>query len=129
MIDDLMEFIKFIIIYRIVLVMFPSENSKNKKMKNQTDQSIIPSPYLYYMLISEYKLRGFSFLDMNGMTGDFTDRNPYYKVNQFKESFSPNIYEYIGEFDLVINKTLYQYLLSSNKLAKEFDKNFEKNNE
>lgn len=88
-----------------------------------------PRHYLYYMLISEYKRRGFSFLDMNGMTGDFTDRNPYYKVNQFKESFSPNIYEYIGEFDLVINKTLYQYLLSSNKLAKEFDKNFEKNNE
>lgn len=85
-----------------------------------------PKHYLYYELISEYKRQGYSYFDMNGITGDFTDRNPYYKVNKFKESFNPNIYEYIGEFDLVINKPLYQYLLSSNKLAKEFDKNFEK---
>lgn len=81
-----------------------------------------PKHFLYYKLIAEYKKRGYSFLDMNGITGDFSDRNPYFSVNKFKESFSPNIYEYIGEFDLVINKALYQYLLSSGKLGTEFDR-------
>jgi lipid II:glycine glycyltransferase (peptidoglycan interpeptide bridge formation enzyme) len=78
--------------------------------------------FLYYKLIEEYKKRGYTFLDMNGITGDFSESNPYIKLNKFKESFNPNIYEYIGEFDLIINKALYQYLLSSNKLSKEFEK-------
>ena len=81
-----------------------------------------PKHFLYYKLIAEYKKRGYSFLDMNGITGDFSKNNPYYFLNRFKESFNPNIYEYIGEFDLIMNKPLYQYLLSSNKLASEFDK-------
>ena len=63
---------------------------------------------------------------MNGITGDFSERNPYYGLNKFKESFNPSIYEYIGEFDLIVNKALYQYLLSSNKLAKEFDRSQDK---
>lgn len=81
-----------------------------------------PRHFLFYKIIAEYKRRGYSFLDMNGITGDFSDRNPYINVNRFKESFNPNIYEYIGEFDLILNKALYQYLITSNKLTKEFDK-------
>jgi hypothetical protein len=34
MVDDLMGFIKLIIVYRIIVVLFPGETSKNKKMKN-----------------------------------------------------------------------------------------------
>lgn len=82
--------------------------------------------FLFYKVIEESKRLGYSFLDMNGITGDFSQSNPYFKLNKFKESFNPNIYEYIGEFDLIINKALYQYLLSSNKLTKEFDKNYRK---
>lgn len=85
-----------------------------------------PKHFLFYKLITEYKKRGYSFFDMNGITGDFSERNPYYGLNKFKESFNPSIYEYIGEFDLIVNKALYQYLISSNKLAKEFDKSQDK---
>lgn len=78
--------------------------------------------YLYYKIIEEYKKAGYNYLDMNGITGDFSDTNPYKKSNDFKLKFNPVVYEYIGEFDLVINKTLHQLLWSTNKIQKEFYK-------
>ena len=73
-------------------------------------------------MIEKYKNDGYKFFDLNGITGDFSDKNPYKGLNDFKLQFKPRVYEYIGEFDLVINKTIYQLLLSSNKLSKEFQR-------
>lgn len=81
-----------------------------------------PNYLMHGKIIEKYKNEGFKFFDLNGITGDFTDSNPYKGLNEFKLNFKPNIYEYIGEFDLVINKTIYQLLLSSNKLSKEFQR-------
>lgn len=78
--------------------------------------------FLYYKIIEEYKKAGYNYLDMNGITGDFSDTNPYKKSNDFKLKFNPVVYEYIGEFDLVVNKTLHQLLWSTNKIQKEFYK-------
>ena len=36
--------------------------------------------------------------------------------------FNPDVYEYIGEFDLVIDEKQYDKLLKSGLLAKEFNK-------
>ena len=76
--------------------------------------------FLYYSMTSYYKRLGYNFLDLNGITGNFTENNPYKKLNDFKLSFNPNVYEYIGEFDLVINNTYYNILWNSGKLKKEF---------
>lgn len=78
--------------------------------------------YLFYNIIKYYKEKGFEYLDMNGITIDFTDENPYKNLNNFKLKFNPTIYEYIGEFDLVINNAYYQMLWNSGKLHKEFQK-------
>ena len=76
--------------------------------------------FLYYNMIGFYKKLGYKFFDLNGITGNFTDNNPYKKLNDFKLSFNPLVYEYIGEFDLVINNTYYNILWNSGKLRKEF---------
>ena len=76
--------------------------------------------FLYYKTISYYKRLGYSFFDLNGISGNFTEKNPYKGLNNFKLSFNPDIYEYIGEFDLVINETYYNILWDSGKLRKEF---------
>ena len=55
------------------------------------------------------------------MTIDSID-NPYHGLNRFKNGFNPDIYEYIGEFDLVIDEKNYNHLLKSGLLAKEFNK-------
>jgi lipid II:glycine glycyltransferase (peptidoglycan interpeptide bridge formation enzyme) len=80
-----------------------------------------PNYFLYDAIINNYKF-DYDYLDLNGVTGDFKKTNPYRGLNNFKLGFAPKIYEYIGEFDLIINESSYNYLLSSGKLAGEFNK-------
>ncbi len=56
------------------------------------------------------------------MTGDLNSNNLYYGLNQFKIGFNPEVYEYIGEYDLIINENDYSYLKETGTLAKEFNK-------
>lgn len=78
--------------------------------------------YLHYKILDYYK-KYYDFADLNGMTGDFTKTNPYYGLNKFKLGFKPKVYEFIGEYDLVINNNIYYSMLKSGKLAKIFNKN------
>lgn len=80
-----------------------------------------PNYFLHYQIIEYYK-DNFKFIDLNGLTGDFTSSNPYYGLNRFKLGFKPHIYEFIGEFDLVLNKKGYQSLIKKGLLAREFNK-------
>lgn len=84
-------------------------------------KSFDPNYYLHYALIEYYK-KNFDYLDMNGMTGDFEKKNPYYGLNQFKLGFNPKVYEFIGEFDLPIRTSTYKKLRNSGQLAKIFNK-------
>ena len=80
-----------------------------------------PSNYfLYYAILYFYKDK-YKYADLNGVTVDSID-NPYHGLNRFKNGFNPDIYEYIGEFDLVIDEHQYNHLLKSGMLAKEFNK-------
>lgn len=78
--------------------------------------------FLFYKIIEEYKKANYLYLDMNGITADFTDKNPYKALNEFKLKFKPTVYEYIGEFDLIVNKPFHQLLWTTNKIQKEFYK-------
>lgn len=80
-----------------------------------------PNYFLHYKIIEHYKDQ-YHYLDLNGMTGDFTNNNPYYGLNKFKLGFKPNVYEFIGEYDLIINETKYRSLLNNGILAKTFNK-------
>ncbi len=76
--------------------------------------------YLYYKIIEFYK-DTYKFVDLNGITGDFSNKNPFKGLNNFKFGFNPHIYEFIGEFDFVINEKAYRYLNKKGILAKEFN--------
>lgn len=78
--------------------------------------------FMFYKIIEEYQKKGYLFIDLYGITGDYSDTNPYKELNKFKLKFKPNVYEYIGEFDLIINKPFHQLLWSTNKIQKEFYK-------
>ena len=80
-----------------------------------------PNYFLYYALIKYYQ-QNFKYLDLNGITADLSKDNHYYGLNRFKMGFNPDVYEYIGEFDLVIDEKQYDRLLKSGLLAKEFNK-------
>ena len=88
---------------------------------DQTFKRFAPNYFLHYSIINYY-LNNYDYIDLNGMTGDFTDNNPYNGLNRFKLGFNPKVYEFIGEFDLIIDELLYKTLLKSGFLAKEFNK-------
>ena len=88
---------------------------------NTNYKRFVPNYFLYYNLIKYYKDE-FEFIDLNGVVGNFVYENPYSGLNRFKLSFNPLIYEYIGEYDLVIEPKSYDILLKNGILSKEFNK-------
>ncbi len=87
---------------------------------NKEFNGIDVKTYMYYKIIKDYKDNNYLYLDLYGITGDFEDTNPYKDLNEFKLKFEPTVYEYIGEFDLIVNKAFHQFLWSTNKIQKEF---------
>ena len=85
-----------------------------------------PNYFLHYQIIEYYK-NNFKFVDLNGLTGDFTDDNPYAGLNHFKLGFHPHVYEFIGEFDFILNEHAYHNLIKKGLLAKEFNKKMKEN--
>ena len=74
--------------------------------------------YSYYMsLMAQYKLqmdmiylakeKGIKLYDFGGISGNFIPGTPDYGVYEFKRGFGGYVVEYIGEYDLVVNKFLY----------------------
>ena len=75
--------------------------------------------FLHYSLCKYYK-KDYDYIDFNGITGKFTKDNPYNGLNEFKLGFNPKLFEFIGEFDLIINKGAYTLLDKNGLLNKEF---------
>lgn len=88
---------------------------------NEIYGQLNPNYFLHNEIFKYYKDE-FDYVDLNGITGDFSDSNPYKGLNKFKLGFNPYVYEFIGEFDLVNNKRIYELLLATNILQKEFKK-------
>jgi len=79
----------------------------------------VPNYFLHNALIEYYK-NDYDYLDFNGISGGFTNDNPYKGLDEFKLGFNPIAIENIGEFDLLINEGLYINLEKNGILAKEF---------
>ena len=88
---------------------------------NKDYNRFAPNYYLYYAILSTYK-NTHKYIDLNGITADMSKDSPYHGLNNFKLGFNPNVYEFIGEFDLIIDEDSYNHLLHSGLLAKEFNK-------
>lgn len=80
-----------------------------------------PNYFLHYKLLEYYKDK-YDYIDLNGITGDFSIDNPYQGLNDFKLGFNPKAYEYIGEFDLILKKKAYTSLDKKGILIKEFNR-------
>lgn len=80
-----------------------------------------PNHYLYHSIFERYKPY-FRYCDLNGITGVFDESSKYYGLNQFKLNFKPNIYEYVGEFDLIVNDSVFKKLIKTSFIEDEFYK-------
>lgn len=62
---------------------------------------------LKWELIKKANLDGFNYFNLNGIVGEFNEKNKYSGLNEMKLGYGANAMEYIGEFDLIINSMVY----------------------
>ena len=70
---------------------------------------------LKWELIKKFNNAGYSFFDLNGISGEFNEKHKYSGLNEMKLGYNASAIEYIGEFDLIINKTVYNMYQKKNK--------------
>ena len=87
---------------------------------NRNTVNIDVKTFIYYKIIELFKKAGYQYLDLNGITADFKDNNPFKELNDFKLKFKPVVYEYIGELDLIVNRAFNALLWNTNQIQKEF---------
>lgn len=77
-------------------------------------KSFNPNHLLKWTVIKEYLNSNYYYIDLNGIVGNFDKtNNPYYGLNRFKLGFNSDVIEYIGEFNLPINPTIYHIIQST----------------
>lgn len=74
---------------------------------------------LKWKIIEDYNNKGFKYINLNGVVGDFENKNEYSGLNEMKLGFNSTVTEYIGEFDLILNQMAIN-------LYKKFNKDNEK---
>lgn len=63
--------------------------------------------FIYYEIIKDAKKENYDVIDFFGTTGDPVKENPVYGIHLFKKRLGGEYTEFIGEFDLIINKPIY----------------------
>ena len=67
-----------------------------------------PNALLVYEIMKYYSKLGFNYINIGAITGNFDSTSKYYSLLENKIGFNSSILEYIGEFNFVINPTLYK---------------------
>lgn len=81
--------------------------------------SFNPMFYMYEAIIDRYK-NDYDFLDLNGLANSFGQSSPYYKYNESKIGMNPDVYEFIGEFDYIIDEGKFRRIQAAGLLSEEF---------
>lgn len=62
---------------------------------------------LIWKIIEKYCKEGYNFLNLGGVSNSQNTTDKFYGLKDFKLNFGASIYEYIGDLELITNKTLY----------------------
>lgn len=82
---------------------------------NEENSSLNAGYLLKWYMIQDYNSRGFKYLNLNAIVGEFEKKNAYSGLNEMKLGFNTTITEYLGEFDIVLNNFSYNLYKSFNK--------------
>ena len=66
-------------------------------------------------IIDEYNKKGYKYVNLGGVVGEFEAENEYSELNEMKLGFNATVTEYIGEFDMIINNVAYNLYNKFNK--------------
>ncbi len=82
-------------------------------------ENLYPNYFLYNKLFEIYK-DDYDYIDLNSLSSDFSKDSKHYSENQFKLGFKPEIYEFIGEFDIILDESNFKKLQNRDLITKEF---------
>ena len=77
-----------------------------------------PSYLLKWKLIEIYNEKQFKYFNLNGVVGNFDNKNKFAGLNEMKLGFDSIVTEYIGEFEIIINNFNYKLYRNLNKSKK-----------
>ena len=66
------------------------------------------STLLIYEIMKYYGKLGFKYINIGPVTGNFDSGSKYYPMLENKLGFNSSILEYLGEFNMIINPTMYK---------------------
>ena len=112
-----LKYNKFKYVGGVVLVKY--QNRVSIVLEDYDNDNVYAQYYLYNYLINTFK-NNYDFIELNGLSSDFSDQYKYFDFNKTKLDFDPVIYEFIGEFDIVLNELLFKKIQSKGLLSKEF---------
>ena len=96
-----------IIIGAILVIEYEGEVNLVIEGFDQKYRDYDPNYLLKWDLIEKWNKEGKIAFNMNGIVGEFKEQNKYSGLNELKLGYNADAVEYIGEFELVINKTVY----------------------
>lgn len=106
-----------VIVIRIKNEVFLYMDGFDKKYKKMNAKHL-----MMWKIIEKYSKLGFTRFNLGGMTNIYSENNKYKGLNEFKLGFNPNVYEYIGDLELVCNNTLYFMYKKSKDLKRMLGK-------
>lgn len=77
-------------------------------------RSYNPNYFLKWELIQKFNLDKYQYFHLNAIVGEFQKKNKYSGLNEMKLGFGASAIEYIGEFDYILNPTVYKFYLKKN---------------
>lgn len=77
-----------------------------------------PTFLMKWHIIEKYAKQGAIYFNLNAITGYFEDNNKFKGLNEMKLGYNSDVVEYIGEFDLIINKSFYKIYSNTKALNK-----------
>lgn len=110
---------KFIYIGGVIIIKYQNRVTIAGYGFDDNKLNLFPEYFLIDSLISRYK-DDYEYLEFNALAKDFNDSGDLYEYNKAKLAFKPEIYESIGEFDLIYNELIFKRLLAKNLISKEF---------
>ncbi len=64
---------------------------------------------LKWQLINDYNNQGLKYINLNGIIGDFENKDNTNNINEAKIGYNVTITEYIGEFDIILNNFAFNW--------------------
>jgi lipid II:glycine glycyltransferase (peptidoglycan interpeptide bridge formation enzyme) len=82
-------------------------------------RNVMPNYLLQWEMIRWAVELGARIYDFRGVSGDISEDNPLYGLYRFKKGFNGDFCEFAGEFNLVLNRAVYEFVNKAQRVYRE----------